>query len=70
MSPRVAGEHRVDYEQHSRAGLREAFRGDALRATLVLGGGILLNWLAIQVFSVLGTTVLTRVHNVSFEKTR
>lgn len=63
----LASEHRVDYEQHSRAGLREAFRGDALRATLVLGGGILLNWSAIQVFSVLGTTVLTRVHNVSFE---
>ncbi|WP_206995744.1 MFS transporter [Trinickia mobilis] len=63
----LAGEHQVDYEQHSRAGLREAFRGDALRATLVLGGGILLNWSAIQVFSVLGTTVLTRVHNVSFE---
>jgi MFS family permease len=63
----LAGEHRVDYEQHSRAGLREAFRGTSLRATLVLGGGILLNWSAIQVFSVLGTTVLTRVHNVSFE---
>jgi MFS family permease len=63
----LAGEHQVDYEQHSRAGLKEAFRGDALRATLVLSGGLLLNWSAIQVFSVLGTTVLTRVHNVSFE---
>jgi MFS family permease len=63
----LAGEHQVDYEEHSRAGMGEAFRGSALRATLVLGGGILLNWSAIQVFSVLGTTVLTRVHNVSFE---
>ncbi|MFM0148624.1 MFS transporter [Paraburkholderia sp. RL18-085-BIA-A] len=63
----LSGEHRVDYEQHSRAGLREAFRGTSRRATLVLGGGILLNWSAIQVFSVLGITVLTRVHNVSFE---
>jgi MFS family permease len=63
----LAGEHRVDYEEHSRAGLAQAFQGSALRATLVLGGGILLNWSAIQVFSVLGTTVLTRVHNVSFE---
>ncbi|KVE34301.1 MFS transporter [Burkholderia sp. TSV86] len=63
----LASEHAVDYEEHSRAGLAEAFRGGALRATLVLGGGILLNWSAIQVFSVLGTTVLTRVHNVSFE---
>ncbi|MGF7188789.1 MFS family permease [Robbsia andropogonis] len=63
----LAHAHGVDYEAHSRAGLAEAFRGSALRATLVLGGGILLNWSAIQVFSVLGTTVLTRVHNVSFE---
>lgn len=63
----LANAHAVDYEEHSRAGLAEAFRGNALRATLVLGGGILLNWSAIQVFSVLGTTVLTRVHNVSFE---
>lgn len=63
----LASAHAVDYEEHSRAGLSEAFRGSALRATLVLGGGILLNWSAIQVFSVLGTTVLTRVHNVSFE---
>lgn len=63
----LANAHAVDYEEHSRAGLVEAFRGNALRATLVLGGGILLNWSAIQVFSVLGTTVLTRVHNVSFE---
>jgi MFS family permease len=63
----LAGEHRVNYEEHSRAGLAQAFQGNALRATLVLGGGILLNWSAIQVFSVLGTTVLTRVHNVSFE---
>ncbi|WP_087752720.1 MFS transporter [Paraburkholderia caledonica] len=63
----LANAHAVDYEEHSRAGLADAFRGNALRATLVLGGGILLNWSAIQVFSVLGTTVLTRVHNVSFE---
>lgn len=63
----LAAEHKVDYDAHGRAGIGEAFRGSSLRATLVLGGGILLNWSAIQVFSVLGTTVLTRVHNVSFE---
>ena len=48
-------------------GLRGAFQGQARRATLVLGGVFLLNWFAIQVFSVLGTTVITSVHNVSFE---
>jgi MFS family permease len=63
----LAAEHQVDYEQNSRTGLRAAFQGESLRATLVLGGAILLNWSAIQVFSVLGTTVLTTVHHVSFE---
>ncbi|WDD94883.1 MFS transporter [Burkholderia sp. FERM BP-3421] len=63
----LAAAHGVDYEQHRRAGVAAAFRGDALRATLVLGGSVLLNWAAIQVFSVLGTTVLTQVHGVSFE---
>jgi MFS family permease len=64
---RVAKQHGLDYEQHAKTGIREAFRGASLRPTLVLGGGFLLNWAAIQVFGVLGTTVITKVHNVSFE---
>ena len=34
---------------------------------MVLGAAFLLNWFATQVFSVLGTTVITDVHHVSFE---
>ncbi|AEJ13915.1 MULTISPECIES: MFS transporter [Pseudomonas] len=64
---KVAKQHGLDYEQHARAGVREAFRGASLRPTLVLGGGFLLNWAAIQVFGVLGTTVLTEVHHISFQ---
>jgi MFS family permease len=64
---KIAKQHGLDYDQHARAGIREAFRGASLRPTLVLGGGFLLNWAAIQVFGVLGTTVLTEVHKVSFE---
>ncbi|WP_027348651.1 MFS transporter [Halotalea alkalilenta] len=63
----LADAHGVDYEQHRGAGIAAAFRGPSLRATLVLGGAFLLNWFAIQVFSVLGTTVITQVHAVSFE---
>ena len=63
----IAERYGIDYEQHSSAGVWAAFRGESLRPTLVLGGGLLLNWSAIQVFGVLGTTVLTQVHNVSFE---
>jgi MFS family permease len=42
------------------------FRGQALRNTLVLGLAIFINWFGIQVFSVLGTTVLTHGKHVSF----
>jgi MFS family permease len=42
------------------------FRGKALRNTLVLGFAWLVNWFGIQVFSVLGTTVLTEGKQVSF----
>jgi MFS family permease len=62
----LAHHHDVDYEGHEAASLAAAFRGPALRATLTLGGGFLLNWFTIQIFSVLGTTVITSVHHISF----
>ena len=62
----LAQRHAVDYEGHASAGFGAAFRGPALRATLTLGGGFLLNWSTIQIFSVLGTTVITSVHHISF----
>ncbi|WP_315925961.1 MFS transporter [Mesorhizobium sp. SP-1A] len=48
-------------------GLRGTLQGPTRRTTLVLGAAFLLNWFGIQVFSVLGTTVITDVHHVSFE---
>lgn len=57
----------IDYSEHAKAGVGAAFRGPALRATLVLSLALLLNWSAIQVFSVLGTSVIVSVHNVSFQ---
>ncbi|MCQ4298109.1 MFS transporter [Pseudomonas stutzeri] len=63
----LAREYDVDYEEHSKAGVAAAFRGAALRPTLVLSLAILLNWSAIQVFSVLGTSVIVSVHKLSFE---
>lgn len=62
----LASRHHVDYEKHAGAGLAAAFRGPALRATLSLGASFLLNWSTIQIFSVLGTTVITNVHHISF----
>jgi MFS family permease len=47
-------------------GLVAIFQGSALRNTLVLGLAWIVNWFGIQVFSVLGTTVLTEGKGVSF----
>lgn len=63
----LAREYHVDYAEHAKAGVAAAFRGAALRPTLVLSLAILLNWSAIQVFSVLGTSVIVSVHKLSFE---
>ncbi|MDZ7279956.1 MFS transporter [Pantoea eucrina] len=63
----VAADYQVAYEEQARSGLAAAFRGTSLRATLVLGGAFLINWFAIQIFSVLGTTVITKTHAVSFD---
>ncbi|MFG0632023.1 MFS transporter [Pseudomonas sp. xss_2] len=48
-------------------GLAGVFRGSSRRAALILGFAHLLCWFPIQVFSVLGTTVIIEVHRVSFE---
>lgn len=60
-------ERETDVGKVEAGGLGAAFQGQARRATLVLGGAFLLNWFAIQVFSVLGTTVIINVHHVSFQ---
>ncbi|MFJ2813259.1 MFS transporter [Streptomyces sp. NPDC091279] len=53
-------------EEQPGAPLAAIFRGTALRNTLVLGFAWIVNWFGIQVFSVLGTTVLTEGKGVSF----
>ena len=45
---------------------KEIFRKPTRRTTLVLACCHILNWFPAQVFSVLGTTVLVSVHNISF----
>jgi len=46
--------------------LAAIFQGRALRNTIVLGFAWLVNWFGIQVFSVLGTRVLTQAKGLSF----
>lgn len=63
----LAQAHGIDYGAQSKAGLASAFKGEARRATLVLSAALFLNWFSIQVFSVLGTTVIVSVHRISFQ---
>jgi MFS family permease len=67
QAKQVAMTYGVNYEEHRTAGMGAAFRGTSRRATLVIGAAILLNWAAIQVFSVLGTSVIVSVHHLTFE---
>lgn len=63
----VAREHGVDLAEHNSAGVAAAFKGAALRPTIVLSLALMFNWFAVQVFSVLGTTVIVSVHGISFQ---
>lgn len=63
----LAVKYHLDGEEHQNTGVKAAFQGKALRPTLILSLAILLNWSAIQVFSVLGTSVIVNVHHLSFE---
>jgi MFS transporter, putative metabolite:H+ symporter len=53
-------------DERPAAPLTAIFKGQALRNTLVLGLAWFINWFGIQLFSVLGTTVLTEGKHVSF----
>lgn len=65
---RLAAAHMMSADEaRTHEGFASAFRGHALRATLTLGGAFLLNWFTIQIFSVLGTTVITSVHGLTFQ---
>lgn len=56
----------LDVSRDEESGLRQLFEPDLRRHTVCLSGAWLLNWMGIQVFSVLGTTVLTDGKGVSF----
>ncbi|MDP5999764.1 MFS transporter [Acinetobacter bereziniae] len=67
QADQLARQYHLDDPEQQKVGVMAAFKGSALRPTLVLSLAILLNWSAIQVFSVLGTSVLVNVHNLSFQ---
>jgi MFS family permease len=54
----LAREWHIDPDHHSKGGLGSIFQGGLLRSTLALSLGTFLNWFAIVIFAVLGTSVL------------
>jgi MFS family permease len=65
----LAEEHDVPQllQDTTQGGLRQVFAPDLRRHTISLALAWLTNWMGIQVFSVLGTTVLVGAKGVSFE---
>jgi MFS family permease len=59
-------EYGVDADRSTQFTYVQLFGPDVRRHTIFLGLAFLLNWFAIQVFTVLGTTVLTQGKGISF----
>jgi MFS family permease len=63
----LAGEMGLSVAGETKATLKDVFAPGLRRHTVCLSLAWLFNWMAIQVFSVLGTTVLTKGKGVSFD---
>lgn len=59
-------EYGIDVGQSRKFTYVQLFGADVRRHTIFLGAAFLLNWFAVQVFAVLGTTVLTDGKGLSF----
>ncbi|MCH4564715.1 MULTISPECIES: MFS transporter [Halomonas] len=64
---KLAAEHDVEVDTGSNLGLKGVFAPELRRHTISLSLVWLFSWMAIQVFAVLGTTVLVEAKGVSFE---
>lgn len=58
--------HGVDSQRTKGSIYGQLFQSGMFRTTLFLGMGLLLNWFAIEVFNVLGTTILTQGKHINF----
>jgi MFS family permease len=62
----LAALYDVDISRDSKSGFRQLLAPDLRRHTIFLSLAYLLSWMAIQIFSVLGTTILVDGKGVSF----
>ncbi len=59
-------EYGIDADRSTKFTYVQLFGADIRKHTIFLGGAFLLNWFAVQIFAVLGTTVLTQGKGISF----
>ncbi|QEE62322.1 MFS transporter [Salinibacterium sp. dk2585] len=64
---RLRREHELEDDDHEKVGLKGVFTRELWLHTTLLSAAWLFSWVAIQVFSVLGTTVLVEAKGVTFE---
>ena len=63
----LAAEHELETGEDSKSGLRGVFTPELRLHTISISLAWLFSWMAIQVFSVLGTTVLVEAKGLSFD---
>ncbi|WP_345600535.1 MFS transporter, partial [Thermocatellispora tengchongensis] len=63
----LAAEHDLEEGSHHQARLKDVFTPQLRRHTICLSLAWFANWIGIQVFAVLGTTVLVEAKGVSFD---
>ena len=63
----LATEHDLEEGAHHATGVKDVFTPELRRHTIFLSLAWFFNWIGIQVFSVLGTTILVNAKGVSFD---
>jgi len=63
----VALGHGIPLEHRGASSYADAFKGAARRPTIVLTLTHVLGWMPVMIFGVLGTSVITSVHGISFQ---
>lgn len=63
---RLARSHNISEDHSGKSTFTDAFKGAALRPTIVLSVTHILGWMPVLIFGILGTSVITQVHGIEF----
>tara|TARA_R110002126_G_scaffold282327_1_gene430659 strand:- start:5264 stop:6652 length:1389 start_codon:yes stop_codon:yes gene_type:complete len=67
MARDLAREHNIAEDHSGKSTFADAFKGAALRPTVGLTLTHVLGWMPVLLFGILGTSVITSVHGITFE---